>query len=440
MSQLAERGWEVTVAATDRAEHVWVSRFAAVTPDVFVLPVLFGGRHDAPLTPFDAPRFLRHLAMSRDVDAIIISNSLLALAMLPWFRAERPQTATAVIVHSHLHPLAVAHLSAPATLILSSNEDARTELTAQGVDPRRIESSTTNVDETRWRPDADVRARVRADLGVPSETPIVLYAARFTPDKQPDVFAATVADLARRGVDFVALVAGAGEAPPWFEEFIAAHGLGCRRSSRHVQPSGWLPDLMAAADVCFLPSQREGIAMVAYECMAAGGVFVGADVGGQHELVTPDCGILLPRGDRAGEARAYADALEELLRSPGRLAAMGRAARERTLASFTLDAMGARIEALLARAAELNREAPPPAFDRDVCAALATLATQSIRAEGHARGPRGAPHRPRPRAARPRGTGGGVRRPGRRRRAGRWCRRRPSGRGGRVTRAGRGVG
>ncbi len=63
-------------------------------------------------------------------------------------------------------------------------------------------------------------------------------------------------------------------------------------------PNPRLRDLMAAADILFLPSAWEGIAQSIYEAMAAGLVVVGADVGGQRELVTPDCGYLLSPGIR----------------------------------------------------------------------------------------------------------------------------------------------
>jgi glycosyltransferase involved in cell wall biosynthesis len=50
---------------------------------------------------------------------------------------------------------------------------------------------------------------------------------------------------------------------------------------------------MAATDIFFLPSQWEGIALTLFEAMAMQLVPVAADVGGQRELVTPDCGFLI---------------------------------------------------------------------------------------------------------------------------------------------------
>ena len=75
-------------------------------------------------------------------------------------------------------------------------------------------------------------------------------------------------------------------------------------------------DLLAAADMFFLPSEWEGIALSVYEALACGVPVVGADVGGQRELVTLECGVLIDRGTEEDEARQYATVLARLLDEP----------------------------------------------------------------------------------------------------------------------------
>src|SRR6184192_3350333 len=67
VTELAGRGWEVTVAATQDGDQSWLAAFASQTPDVFVLPHF--------LRPADYPRFLRYLTVSRGVDAVVLSHS-----------------------------------------------------------------------------------------------------------------------------------------------------------------------------------------------------------------------------------------------------------------------------------------------------------------------------------------------------------------------------
>jgi hypothetical protein len=138
-------------------------------------------------------------------------------------------------------------------------------------------------------------------------------------------------------------------------------------------------EVMQAADVLLLPSRFEGIALALYEAMACGVPVVGAAVGGQSELVTPDCGILIGRSTAAEEAAEYADALAALIADEDRLAAMGRNARERITAHFDLPRMGARMEELLDLAVELHEVKPRSTVPAGVARATATEAIELTR-------------------------------------------------------------
>jgi hypothetical protein len=107
---------------------------------------------------------------------------------------------------------------------------------------------------------------------------------------------------------------------------------------------------MSVADCVFLPSKFEGISAVFYEAMAEGVAVVGADVGGQRELVVPECGVLVSTGTEEEEVFRYTEVLAELIGDRDRRQRMGEAARVRISADFTLDRMGDRMDALLERA------------------------------------------------------------------------------------------
>src|SRR5207253_6957413 len=111
----------------------------------------------------------------------------------------------------------------------------------------------------------------------------------------------------------------------WLRYFVRWHRLG-----GHVRLLGDVPhqrvrELLTASDLLLLPSEREGIALTLYEALATGVVPVAADVGGQRELVTPECGVLVPHG--AHELAAYVDALQQLIEDPARRAQMAQAGR-----------------------------------------------------------------------------------------------------------------
>ena len=228
-------------------------------------------------------------------------------------------------------------------------------MVVRGCDPERIEVCYTNIDAR----DAAERPS-RAELSLPEGVPIIVYPVRMSEQKQPFVFAKTMLELRRRGHEFLALAVGTGPYLPRLRGFVRRTRLAKHVRCLGVQPNARVQELIAAADCVFIPSTNEGISLAFYEALAAGVPAVGADVGGQRELVTPECGILVRRADEATEVRRYADAIGELLDDPSRRRAMGEAGRARIREHFTLDEMGELMEELLARAAELAASDPRP--------------------------------------------------------------------------------
>jgi hypothetical protein len=93
------------------------------------------------------------------------------------------------------------------------------------------------------------------------------------------------------------------------------------------------------------------MALVLHEAMACGVAVVAADVGAHRELVTPDCGTLIPTLEARALVDAYAEAVGGLLRDDERRRRIGAAGRRRIAAHFTLDAMTGRMAGLLSDAA-----------------------------------------------------------------------------------------
>jgi glycosyltransferase involved in cell wall biosynthesis len=82
---------------------------------------------------------------------------------------------------------------------------------------------------------------------------------------------------------------------------------------------------MRSIDVFVLPTLAEGTPNSIMEAMAYGVPVIASAVGGIPDMIAPDTGLLVPRGDLA----ALAGAMAELARNASRREAMGRAARAR---------------------------------------------------------------------------------------------------------------
>ncbi len=375
---LTRRGYEVTICTTLEHEDPWLSAFAEFTPDIFSLHRI------ARLA--DHPAVVRHLVESRRPDAVLISNSEFGYRLLPFLRAHCP--GPAYLDYNHMeeeywnnggHPRSGAGWQSLLDLSVVSSDHLRGWMASRGAERERIEVCYTSVDSDVWRPMQDERRRVRRELGIAEGRCVILFSGRLCAQKQPRVLAGAIARLAARTSEFVALVVGDGEDRPWLERFVETNGLGDRLRLLGERPADEMPAINAACDVFFLPSQWEGIALSVYEAMATGLAVVGAVVGGQAELVTPDTGILIEKGTEEQEAERYADALERLVRDPAVRARMGAAARERVRERFRLEDAGDRMVELFELARRRQAESPRPAPDASLARELATQAVESTR-------------------------------------------------------------
>jgi glycosyltransferase involved in cell wall biosynthesis len=199
----------------------------------------------------------------------------------------------------------------------------------EGIDANRIRVIRNGVEEPP-APDLAGRARIRAEIGVGVDEGLVLAAGRLSPEKGFDVLvrAAAILGSSHRPARFA--IAGTGPEREALAGPAAAAGvrmLGLRRD---------VPDLFAAADLAVLPSRSEGLPLVALEAAAAGRALVATDVGAMREVVVPEeTGVLVA----PGSPEQLAEAVRRLLADPARREAMGRAARRRYVAEFSLTKM-----------------------------------------------------------------------------------------------------
>jgi glycosyltransferase involved in cell wall biosynthesis len=90
-------------------------------------------------------------------------------------------------------------------------------------------------------------------------------------------------------------------------------------------------DLLHRAQVCVLPSLREGLSIVLLEAMALGTPVIGSDVHGINEaIVDGECGLLF----EPGKPDDLAECLVKLLTDPALLTRLGKQAAKRARKYF----------------------------------------------------------------------------------------------------------
>jgi len=338
-----ERGYEITVVSTRRSKNPWMHEFESLTPDVFALNNF--------LHPSDFPLFLRYLIASRQPDAVCVANSFLGYQLLPYLRAYFPETPFLDYLHMEEegwmdggYPRQSVHSQSQLARTVVSSEHLKNWMVTRGGKSDAIEVAYTNIDPEIWRRDRFDKAAFAAKWNIDTTRSVLLYAGRICEQKQPRVFAEVIRQVAKKNSSFTVLVAGDGPDLPWLKEFAQHERLKQIRFLGTV-PNGEMGGLLALSDIFFLPSQWEGISLALYEAMAMSVVPVAARVGGQAELVTADCGILVTR--RAGEVADYTNALTRLLSSPDLRKQMAQAARQRIVDHFPIARLGTQMDAAI---------------------------------------------------------------------------------------------
>ena len=206
----------------------------------------------------------------------------------------------------------------PDAIVANSNAGRRIHRQL-GYRARHFPVIPNGVDTDLFKPDEEARKRIRAELGIADETPVLAMIALMDPMKDHATFLAALESLP--GV--TAILAGKGtESLPHGPNL---HCLGLRNDVEQIY---------AASDIVVLSSAfGEGFPNVLVEGMACGLVPVATAVGDCSEIMGP-IGRIAPSHDSAALADAIRDTLagsEEAFRL------LGRQSRQRIVEQYSLE-------------------------------------------------------------------------------------------------------
>lgn len=195
-------------------------------------------------------------------------------------------------------------------------------------------------DLNRFRPSKTARAKIRAELGVPSSTRLVGLAARFHAQKDHRNFLEACRRISSDDVRFVLCGNGVDPLQPDVSGLVARAGISDR--CYLLGPRFDMPDVMAALDVSVSSSFGEGFPNVVAEAMACGVPCVATDVG-DSAIIVGDTGKIVPARDPEALAQAMAQLLSM---SPQAREQLGLAARERIADRYHLASIVGRYQQL----------------------------------------------------------------------------------------------
>jgi glycosyltransferase involved in cell wall biosynthesis len=226
--------------------------------------------------------------------------------LVPFYRATRRNAAAIVVAGEHAW-----------TDVPRRWHDKLVQMLELGIDPARFpRPATRTADGYRGRP-------LRA-----------VFLGRFVPYKGADMVIEAAAPLLRDGRMTLDII-GHGPEQERLEAMIAEHGVAGAATFAGKLQHRQIAERLARADVMAFPSVRELGGAAVLEAMAAGVVPIVVKYGGPGDLVTEDCGFLLPLAERGVIVAALRRVLERITAEPEQLAAMSAAGVTRAFAEFS---------------------------------------------------------------------------------------------------------
>ncbi len=232
---------------------------------------------------------------------------------------ERPEPAPRIVGEERV--------IADCDLLIANTSAEAAELVAKyDADARRVRVVHPGVELGLFRPGN--QAQERRALGVAGDRFVLLFVGRLQPLKAPDLLLRAVAVLVEhhprlRDVLQVVVCGGPSGSAALAPEALAAlaASLGIGEMVRFVPPvdRAELARWYRAADLTVVPSYSESFGLVAIESQACGTPVLAARVGGLPTAVADGVGGVLVDGH---DPRRWAQALDDLISRPGRLAAL----------------------------------------------------------------------------------------------------------------------
>jgi len=210
----------------------------------------------------------------------------------------------------------------------------------------QVELFHLGVDTRRFKPDAQIRHKVRAEFSIPSNAMLIGIAGRLQRAKGYLEFLEMADCLSRRYADVYFMLIGGTSRGENKEETLIRKKADELQVGRRLIFTGFRKDIenmLQALDIFVFPSHAEAYGLVVLEAMAVGLPVVSSKCDGILDIVIEgETGELVP----PREVTQLVEKVETLIQSPEKRNRYGEQGRRRVLEEFSFDKMVDHLEYL----------------------------------------------------------------------------------------------
>ena len=280
----------MTLVSCLKSDNPWQAAFARSADEIVELPDLgFDSENE------DA--FLEYLLMSRAIDVVLVRNSAVGYRLVSrWSRRYREVRYVDLL---HLHNFgedwvhdSLPHHSNYHRRYLTNEDLRRYILNTYQLDPEPFRVIYCGVDTHRWYSASDSKGKLREELRLGSNVPVVGFVGRVEEQKDPLRWIEVADRLAAEQRDMHFVMVGDGS----LLEECHSHAAGRVVSERlhFLGYRGDIPEIMTDLDILLLTSPYEDLPQVVFEALISGTSVVASDAGGTREALDGDVGVVLP--------------------------------------------------------------------------------------------------------------------------------------------------
>lgn len=342
---LSEKGYNISIISTLKSDNEWEYKYAEFTDEIFCLPNFLDKKNYL--------SFVEYYILSRNIQVLMVTNSVLGYYMLPHIRKTFPDLLIVDYVHMeewYWRNGGHARSSTAFDDILEHtyvcNSVTQTEMIEKmGKSREKISTLYIGVDEIEFDKETVEEGYLYSLVNLDTNRPIVLFPCRIHPQKRPFMLLSIAKRVIKDNNEVAFVVVGDG---PQFEELkwqIVKEGL-----ANNIFCVGKVDNMKGCyrdAKLTLICSLKEGLSLTAYESCSMGVPVISSDVGGQKDLIDDSIGALISTKQTEQEdldsrifdeeeVNAFADKIIGLLSDNVLYEKCSLQAREKILNGFTI--------------------------------------------------------------------------------------------------------